>query len=112
MSKEWILKTLISLGFTEKNAKVYLYLASEGPQYVNNIAKTLKIPENRLELELRELLKKRLIEVNPKFPNHFSAVLFDEILDHLFQNTLKTAKQLEEKKEKMLTHWHSFINRD
>ena len=111
MSKEWILKTLISLGFTETNAKVYIYLASEGPHEAKNIAKTLKIPENRLELELRELLQKRLIEVSPKFPNHFSAVLFDIILDHLIQNTLKTAEKLEEKKEKMFTHWHSFINR-
>lgn len=100
MSKEWILKTLISLGFTDTNAKVYIYLASKGPQDVKNIAQTLKIPEQRLELELRKLQQKRLIEVNPKIPNQFSAILLSKILDNLINSDLKKAEQLEEKKNK------------
>ena len=48
-----MLKTLVNLGFTETDAQVYVYLATEGPQKASDIAEELQI----YKLHLYRILK-------------------------------------------------------
>jgi sugar-specific transcriptional regulator TrmB len=43
MSREWILKTLIELGFSEEEAEIYFLLSRDGPKKAKEIADKLKI---------------------------------------------------------------------
>ncbi len=110
MSKEWMLQTLTTLGFTKTDALVYLYLAFEGPQQAKNIAQTLKINKPKLYRSLRKLEQKRIAIASQKRPVHFSVVPFEKILEGLIKAQLNEAKRIERKKEEILNQWHANMN--
>jgi sugar-specific transcriptional regulator TrmB len=43
LSREWVQKTLVNLGFSEPEAQVYIFLAEEGPHKARDVAKALGI---------------------------------------------------------------------
>jgi sugar-specific transcriptional regulator TrmB len=111
LSKEWMLKTLTALGFTETDAQVYVFLTTEGPQQAKDIAEALRIYKRKLYRGLRKLQKKGLVNANQEHPSQFSAVSFDKILDLLIKTHLKEAQRIEQEKEEILNQWHSIINK-
>jgi sugar-specific transcriptional regulator TrmB len=106
-----MLKTLAALGFTETDAQVYVYLASEGPQEAKDIAEALEIHERKLHRDLRKLQQKRLVNASQEHPAQFSAVAFDKILDLLIKTHLKEAQRIEQEKQEILSQWHSIMNK-
>lgn len=111
LSKEWMLKTLTTLGFKETDAQVYVYLTTEGPQQARNIAGALKIYKRKLYRDLKKLQQKGMINVSQEYPAQFSAIPFDKILDFLIKTHMKEAQRIEQEKEEILNQWHTTINK-
>jgi sugar-specific transcriptional regulator TrmB len=112
LSKEWMLKTLVSLGFTETDAQVYVYLATEGSQKARDIAEALQIYKRQLYRSLKNLQSKGIINASPEYPARFSAVLFEKVLDLLIKAKTEQEKALQESKEELLSTWRSITKKD
>jgi len=112
MSKEWMEKTLINLGFTETDADVYLHLSQEGPRKIEDIAKALKLYRKKLFRILKKLQSKGIIETSQKQPDSFSALPFEKVLDLFIKANLDEAKRVMKNKNELLSAWRSITEKD
>ena len=104
LTQEWILKTLIDLGFSQQEAEVYLLLR-RGPRKVIEISEELKIYKRKVYRILKKLQKTKIIQVKATLPAQFQAISLDSFLDLLIENYLKEADFLEEQKTRMIANW-------
>jgi sugar-specific transcriptional regulator TrmB len=111
MSKDWMLKTLVSLGFTETDSQVYIFLTTEGPQKARDIAQALNLRSQQLYRTLKKLRSKGMVNAFPESPARFSAVLFEEALDLLVKAKKEQQEALQESKEELLSTWRSIIEK-
>lgn len=107
-----MLKTLVNLGFTETDAQVYVFLATEGPQEASDIAEALQIYKRQLYRRLKSLQSKGIINASPEYPARFSAVLFEKVLDLLIKAKMEQQQALQESKEELLSTWRSITRKD
>jgi sugar-specific transcriptional regulator TrmB len=112
VSLERVLKALSKLGLTQREAEVYVYLATKGPQKAGNIAETLKLSKQYLCSTLKSLQNKRIINVTLKYSAQFNALPFETALDLLAEAQRKEAQHIEENKEEILSHWRSMTPRN
>lgn len=105
-------KTLVTLGFTETDAKVYVYLATEGPKKASDTAEALRIYKQQLYRSLKKLQSKGIINASPEYPTRFSAVLFEKVLDFLIKAKMEQQQALQESKEELLSTWRSITKKD
>jgi len=111
-SHKRVLKALTKLGISDKDAKVYLYLAKEGPQKTNSIATQLKICPKQLCHNLRNLQEKGIICSSSKDPSHFTALPFNEALDVLIKANLNETYNIEDNKAEIFAQWRTMINNE
>jgi sugar-specific transcriptional regulator TrmB len=104
-----VVKALVGLGLSEMEAKVYVYLAKEGPQKARNIAEALKMVEQQLHLSLKNLRDRNVVNATAKRPAEFSAIPFDKALDLLMKAHLREARNMERDRDEILSQWHSMI---
>ena len=109
MSKEWMQKTITKLGFTEIDAKVYVFLSTEGSRKARDIAEALNLHRLRLYRVLKKLRSNGLIKASPEYPAFFSAVLFDKVLDIMIDAKKEQHKALQENEEILLSTWRSMV---
>jgi sugar-specific transcriptional regulator TrmB len=102
---EEIKRVLSELGLSEKEAKVYLYIAKNGPQKAIEISKNLKIHKVEVYRFLKYLENKALVEPALERPTRFTALPFEQTLDSLIAERKKTALDLEEKRNGILEQW-------
>ena len=112
MSLERVLKALTKLGLSQREAEVYVYLATKGPQKAGNIAETLKLNKQHLCSILKSLQNKRIVNVTREYSAQFSALPFETALDILAEAKRKEAQSIEENKEEILSHWRSMTPRN
>lgn len=112
MTQQWMLKTLSDLGFRQKDAEVYVFLAMNGSQKAKEITKALHTCERQVYRILKRLQQSQVVAATPKPPAQFSAIPFDRVLDSLMKANLKEAERIEEKKDKILSLWKSSIDND
>jgi sugar-specific transcriptional regulator TrmB len=112
MSMERVLNALTKLGLTQREAKVYIYLASKGPQRAENIAETLHLNKQQLYFTLKCLQNKRIVNAAREYSAQFSALPFETALDLLAEAQRKEAQRIEENKEEILAHWRNVIPRN
>jgi sugar-specific transcriptional regulator TrmB len=112
MSREWMLKTLTSLGFTEADIQVYVYLMTEGPRKANDIAQALKLHKQQLYRVLRSLQNKGIVNASPEYPARYTAVLFERALDLLIRAKVEQEKALQQNKQELLSTWRSMIEKN
>jgi sugar-specific transcriptional regulator TrmB len=106
-----MLKTLVNLGFTETDAQVYVYLATEGPRKASDIAEALRIYKRQLYRRLKGLQSKGIINASSEYPARFSAVLFERVLDLLIQAKKEQQQALQESKEELLSTWRTLTKK-
>jgi sugar-specific transcriptional regulator TrmB len=111
LSKEWMLKTLVKLGFTETDVKVYVYLATEGPRKASDITEALRIYKQQLYRSLKNLQSKGIINASPEYPARYSAVLFEKILDLLIEAKTEQQQALQKSKKELLSTWQSITKK-
>lgn len=109
MTQEWIFKNLIDLGFKEKDAEVYVFLALNGPQGVRDIADSMKTYKGKVYRILKKLKNNEIIHATFDLPAQFSVVSFDKLLDLLISDTVEEANRIEEKKDEILALWRSSV---
>jgi sugar-specific transcriptional regulator TrmB len=112
VDEEMMLKTLVKLGFTETEAKVYIFLATEDSQKAKDMASALNLHRQQLYHILKNLQKKAIVNASPEHPTRFSAVLFEKVLDYLIEAKTEQQKALQESKKELLTTWKSITKKD
>ena len=75
MSLERVLKTLENLGFTKGEAELYVYLSKKGPLEEEVLLDSLKITKKKLDVQLKNLDKKGIIEVSREQPALFLSLI-------------------------------------
>jgi sugar-specific transcriptional regulator TrmB len=111
LTQEWILKTLMELGFKQEEAEVYFLLYRDGPKKAREIIDELKIYKRKVYRILRKLEKTKIIQAEPVSPACFRVVPLDNFLDLLIRNCLDEANFLEGKKPKFISNWKSIIDK-
>ena len=109
MSREWMVKTLESLGLKHLDAEVYVYLTQNDPQKARDITEALETYKRQLYRSLRNLQRKGMVSASQERPARFSAVSFDQVLDQFIKANREEAQHIEENKEQILSMWRSKI---
>ena len=109
LSKEWMVKTLESLGLKHLDAAVYVYLSQNDPQKAKDIAEALETYKRQLYRSLKNLQHKGMVSASQERPARFSAVSFDKVLDQFIIVNREEARRVEQNKERILAHWHFMI---
>jgi sugar-specific transcriptional regulator TrmB len=111
LSLKQALKTLKSLGLTETEAKVYIYLAKKGPHEGTEIGNNLKLTKHQLCSSLERLLTKGMVTAIPEHSTKYSAIAFEKVVDQFMKATKNQAKALQESREEILFAWRSMIEK-
>ncbi len=112
MSNKRVNDALISLGLSQTDAEVYLYLASKGPQEAGNIAETLRLQKEYLYRILENLANKGIVTFTFEQTTLFFAVTFNRALSLLVDARLKETEEIELNKEDILCQWQKMIEKE
>jgi sugar-specific transcriptional regulator TrmB len=102
-------KTLVDFGFGRLDAKVYVFLALNGPNSASAITGALGIGRWQIYRVFKKLENRGMLFRSQNFPVLFSVLSFDTLLDLLAKTNLLEAKRIEQKKEELLALWKSCI---
>lgn len=111
MALEWMLKTLVGLGFEQHEAEVYLFLALNGAQEVSAIAEALGTYRQHVYRTLRKLQNLQLVSRTQRFHRRFTALPFNKTLDLLTRDSLQKARRIEQNKDSILALWNSCVKK-
>ena len=98
MSLNKIIKTLVKFGFSESAARVYVYVAINGPTIANRIIADLELTEDCVYSALTFLQEKGYIIAGYMQPTEFFSIPFENLLDSLIEAKEKQAKKLRKKR--------------
>ena len=112
LTQDWMLKTLVSLGFKQKEAQIYVHLAVNGPKRAQDIAKALDTQKLQVYRNLRKLRSKEVVNATSNLPAEFAAVSFEKVLDVFMKVAAEQAKALQVNRKDLLTNWRSMIEKD
>ena len=107
MSQEKVLRTLESLGLSQSDAQVYVFLGKRGSQKAIDIAKALRMPKQQLYVVLKNLQSKAIVNATLERPARFSAVPFEKVLDLFVRARMEEAKRIQHGKNGFLSDWQS-----
>lgn len=108
MSLERIFKTLVILGLSQTDARMYIFLALKGPDRVASIVKNLRISEQQIYRSLKHLQDRGIIVSDPEIMNRFSALPFEEALKLLIR---KEKEQTEVMRKTLFSTWKSMMKK-
>jgi len=94
LQQEETVQTLVNLGLTVLQAKVYLALVKSGTSTGRTTAKTAKVASQDIYRVLTELQEKGLIEKIIAKPNKYRPILLEEGLSMLLQRRNKQTAEL------------------
>ncbi len=97
-----LIETLMALGLSEQEAKIYLFLAKQGPQKAKDITKFLGTNKVLVYRSVKRLQAKNLIASSVGFPAYFSAIPFLTVLNNLIQTKKREAFLIERNKETLI----------
>lgn len=112
MRRKIIQYTLVKLGFTETEAKIYVQLTIGGPQSPRDIAKALNMQMHQIRISLKKMQIKGFVKANQRCHIPFFAVPIQKVLDLLINDNLEQAKYLMKNKKELLSSWRSMVNED
>jgi sugar-specific transcriptional regulator TrmB len=109
LSLERVIKAIIGLGLSEFDAQVYIFLALNGPQTVNQISAMMKKSKQQVYRSLKSLEENSVVVVSGAVPAVFSAASFEKVLDLLSIKKERQARALEKVREDLLNSWQRVI---
>ena len=107
MSLERIFKALVSLGLSQIDARVYIYLATKGSKIARQICDSLKINKQIIYPSLKNLQNKQVITISNTRPAIFSAIPFEVVLDMLIRIKFEQSEEIVENKKELVASWKS-----
>jgi len=105
LSLERVLKILEEFGFSQLDAKVYVYLAKTSPQKGMDLATGLNMTRRELYPVLKSLQEKGVVTTSFEHPGLFSALAFEELLNLYVKVNVEQAQIIKETKEELLESW-------
>ena len=105
MSETQIIKALKSLGLSNVDVQVYVFLASKGPHKMREIASILNLCEEKINKSLKELQSISIIKPSIEYPLEFNAIPFEEMIDLFIEVKKEQAKNIQNSKKKILSNW-------
>jgi sugar-specific transcriptional regulator TrmB len=108
LGEEPVRKVLKSLGLTEKEAGVYIFLAKHGVQRSGEIGKRVKTDRSEVYRILKSLQSKGLVEASLEVPTRFTAVPFGSVLDSFIKAKRDEAASVETAKKELLSYFERF----
>jgi sugar-specific transcriptional regulator TrmB len=103
MSLERIIKSLESLGLSQTDAQVYIYLAATGPKKAKDMINALTINKRQVYRSLKRLRNKGITIANDERPFEYTAVPFERVLDLILEVKREAAKVLQASKEELIS---------
>ncbi len=103
---------LKTLGLTDADALVYIFLAKKGPCAEDVIAYTLNLTVDKLHLSLKALMAKGMIRHITKHRNSYLAIPFEKILDENSKASNEKLNALLASKAGLLDAFQSAIRSD
>ena len=107
MCLERVKKTLQDFGLSPLDAKVYVYLATTGPQNSEDLVVALKITKKQLFCSIESLNAKGILASSSGNPILFCALPFEKVLEILIKNEIEQAKAIRKSKKELLSNWCS-----
>jgi sugar-specific transcriptional regulator TrmB len=102
-----VLKALQSLGLSQTEARIYVFLEKSGSHEDVGIAQALKVSTKKLISSLKKLQDKKLVKASDQQTVEFSAVPFEKAIDLLIEVKKEQAQNLQEKKLELLSSWQN-----
>lgn len=110
MSVKELIDALSGCGLKRSYAKVFVFLAKEGPSEIHFLAKALRMHETELADCLEHLKKQGMVKKTSEIsPEQFFAVPFEKALDILIEANLMEATVAEKNKGAVLRYWDSMF---
>jgi sugar-specific transcriptional regulator TrmB len=100
-----VLKTLGSLGLSQAESKVYLYLAKVGPNKAKDLSSGLRMTKQQLCPVLNSLKKKGIVTSRTERTPVFAALAFEELLNLFMKLGAEQQKTIEETKRELTNSW-------
>lgn len=97
------MKTLGSLGLSQTESKVYIYLAKVGPSQAKDLSRGLKMTKQQLYAALNSLKKKRVVTSRSEPATVFVALAFEELLNLFMELGVEKQKAIENIKKELST---------
>jgi sugar-specific transcriptional regulator TrmB len=104
LSLKLALKALKSLGLTEMDAQVYIFLSKKGPHEKNNLAYALNADDQQLCCALNNLQEKGFVTITTENRTVFVAVPLEEVIDNILKAKSQETQRIERDKEKFLSN--------
>ena len=105
MSLDRIFDSLISLGLSENEIRVYFYIAKKGPSFARDIINDLPFRKRTVYRILKKLKNKKIISSNRNIISEFTALPFEEVLNMLIEQKNEEAKEIKERKKELIFNW-------
>jgi sugar-specific transcriptional regulator TrmB len=112
MSLERVFKALVSVGLSEADTRVYVYLALKGPEKAGSIVDNLKMGKKQIYLSLKRLQDKGIVFADSKSRGVFSALVFEKALKLLIENEKTKNQILQDTKEALLLDFKTAIKKN
>jgi sugar-specific transcriptional regulator TrmB len=96
---------LIELDFNEREKRIYLFLALNGPQKVATISKKLKLHRVQAYRFLEEMHKKNFVELTFESPKRYAAAELPKVWYTKTRSLKRNLDLLENTREEMLENW-------
>jgi len=100
-----VIDALASLGLSQTEARIYVFLEKSGSNENAEIARALKLHTKELVSSLRNLQDKKIVKVSAQQTVEFSAVPFEKAIDLLIEVKKEQAQSLQERKMRLLSIW-------
>jgi len=101
------MKALKSLGFTEMEARTYIYLSKRGPHCLNDLAGALEVADDRFALVLKNLHARKMVSSAPEPSGKYYTIPLERILDEFTEAAKEQAKAVEASKKELLHAWNA-----
>lgn len=112
MSIKRAIETLKSLGLTETEAQIYVFLAKKGPHNENDLTFSLNIPTRQLCVSLDGLVAKNLVFTIDERSVKYFAFDLESVLAKFLKASKEQAKSLQTNRNLFLSTWRSMIEKD
>ncbi len=103
MSLEKALKTLMTLGLSLTDAKVYVYLAKQGPHEEEELVHALNANDQQLWRSLRTLQNKGFVTSKTKNQTFFIALPLEEVINNIVKAGTEEAQLMKRARENFLS---------
>jgi sugar-specific transcriptional regulator TrmB len=107
LSLKRVIEKLETLGLSNGDAMLYIYLAKDGPKKARDLSDELGITKQQLYARLRKLQEKKIITKNSQMPSIFCAVAFEKVLDLLVSIKAEQSEAILETKKELLSKWRA-----